>query len=89
MTIAASIPHLWVPWNPVNPLRTTRSDDNNDDIHAYAIMHGHLSPPNGKIGSSLSRPLLLRTHVAVGQLRDIVTLCALWRSLPAGLQRIR
>lgn len=52
--IAASIPYLWVLWDlwsgTINPLRITGSDDNIYDIQARAIMHGHLSLPNGKIG---------------------------------------
>ncbi len=53
--IAASIPYLWVLWDlwtgTINPLRVNGSDNNPIyDVQARAIMHGHLSLPDGKIG---------------------------------------
>lgn len=56
--VAASIPYLWVLWvlwgNTVNPLRVWESKSVPGsviyDVQARAMLHGHLSLPNGSIG---------------------------------------
>ena len=52
----AAIPYLWVLWDMwsgrLNPLRLHGSDDNPIyDVQARALMHGHLSIPNGSISA--------------------------------------
>jgi hypothetical protein len=56
--LAAAVPYLWVLWDlwtgTVDPLRTDESRTAAEsviyDVQARAMMHGHLSLPNGSIG---------------------------------------
>jgi hypothetical protein len=53
--VAASVPYLWVLWDlwtgTINVLRQNGSVNGSlYDVQARALLHGHLSLPNGKIG---------------------------------------